>query len=134
MNTWSTEQTVKLMEALGGYPILYDPSNKEYLKSSNCKNRTNSLKELSAILGRPIPDVEKKIKSMKCQYMREKAKRAGKSGDGAKIGKEWFGMAIMCSYMDDTAGFSRSSTSSMAMPTVSIFIFFKFKTTRIFSL
>lgn len=116
---WSTDETVKMMEALEGYPILYDPSNKEFMRTSNCKNRTDAFNELSAAIGRTSDEIATKVKSIKGQYMREKSKKAGKSGDGAKNGKEWFGLKIMSSYMDGTAGFVRKSTSSLAVVSIS---------------
>lgn len=102
---WTTEETIKLMTALRAYPVLYDPGNKEYFKSANCQTRVEALIELSNSFGRTVDEIKAKVKGVRTQYMREKAKQATNS-DGVCISKQWFGVNIM-SYMENTQPFLR---------------------------
>lgn len=116
---WSTENTCKLIELYREHPLLWDPKHKEY---KNRFKKADAIKEICIALNtNSVEDVEKKIRNINSQYMRERRnyKKLKKSGAGKHFRSKWFGYELMSFLRDKNkprkslqAGFSKETQVS----------------------
>lgn len=80
---WSKCKVAKLIELYEQETVLWNITNSSH-KNSN--NRNDALQRISDVMECTIADVEKKLHSLRSQYLREKTKieKSKKSGAGAK--------------------------------------------------
>lgn len=94
LKKWSVKDTCTLIKLYRKFPILWDKRNPYY------KNKIKisiALKEIGTALSTEPKEVERKLKNVYSQYIRErrKYKNMKKSGVGKEIRAKWFGYSLM---------------------------------------
>ncbi|KAK0149366.1 Transcription factor Adf-1 [Merluccius polli] len=103
--------TEKLIAAVAGHPVLYDPS---LFCFRDRNKKALAWAEVSRVVGWSVDECNKKWKSLRDTYRKNKKKERRRSGAGAGGGKPWKYAGIMAfigPFMDD-----RESQTNMGEP------------------
>lgn len=113
---WSVEDTEKLIQTYQSYQNLWNVDHPEFYNRSK---RKTTFVEIASIFQIPPLEVERKLKNMRSQYLRERRQAEMMSKNGLNYKPKWFGYMSM-SFLDNKIRpkFRRNSS-------VIIFIFIK---------
>lgn len=91
---WDVNKTCKLIELYRENPSLWDPKNWEY---KNKFKKCNVLRNISITLNVSVDEIEKKLKNLNSQYMRERRNciKMNKSGADTQFHSKWFGYGLL---------------------------------------